>query len=115
MRKSEFNGIYHMIDALDPAVIREQRLAELRDLAEFRYRKLAAIKAWSDPEAIAQRKAERELESQKALERGKAMAEKAKDDLKFKALSEMIKITPIVKPKQKKTWLDMFVRLLGRG
>lgn len=49
MKVNEIPGIYFSAFELSPETIKAQRLAELKDLAEYRQRHLKAIQDWSDP------------------------------------------------------------------
>ena len=45
----DISGIFWNFEELNPEYICAQRMAELKDLAEYRMRHLQAIKEWSDP------------------------------------------------------------------
>lgn len=49
MKVTELPGIYWHMDVISPEAFKAQRMAELKDLAEFRARHLKAIQDWSDP------------------------------------------------------------------
>lgn len=115
MRITESTGIHYQMDALDPDVIRLQRMAMLADVAEHNRRRMAAIKAWSDPQAIAERNSEHEAHAQAALELGKKMAAKALAD-QMQALDYKPPILPGITVKScpkpvKRSWLS---RIFGK-
>lgn len=50
--KDEFPSIIEQTQSLDPTVIREQRMQELKNIADYRRQRLDTIKEWSkDPAA----------------------------------------------------------------
>lgn len=49
MRLHELTGIYHYMDTISPEAMREQRMAELEQMAKYRALKLQQYKDWSDP------------------------------------------------------------------
>lgn len=119
------------VNQINPEVERAQRQAELKDMMEWRGRRLAAYKAWSQPEAVAERKAKHEAEAAAALELGQQMAIVAKQQMLDKKLDEemrkldlgpkqiaseamsKIKITRVIKPSAAKIpwWRRMLNRL----
>lgn len=91
---------------LSPDVIRAQRQAELKQIAAYRAHRMAAYAAWSNPEAIALRKAEHEAAAAKALEAGKAMALQAREQIASKKEDELMKhewkLSPIMRTRAAK-------------
>ena len=93
-------------DGLSPEAQRAQRLAELKDIAEYKRRHLEAIKAWSDPNKRAA------IQSQYHLDEVCARIEWDYDEyLKSqpppKSWLDYARITPINKQPPKKRWHDI--------
>lgn len=107
MKDIELIPFVTQTDALSQAIQQEQFLAEIRQDAKYRQKRLAAYAAWSKPEAIAKRRVEHEAAAAAALESGKKLAEIAKEqikaDLEMRELSDVFKapvnftITPMIK------------------
>ena len=49
MKINEVIGIYHHMEELSPEVKRAQRMAELKNLSEYRAKVLQRYKDWADP------------------------------------------------------------------
>lgn len=117
------SAFFEAYEAISPEAAMAQRLAELRDVAEFRQRHARAYKEWSKPENIDLRKAQAELEAPRALEAGKKISEamKKRDEEFKKAVADGsvtveklkgITITPIYKPSLvKESWFSRMKKL----
>ena len=114
MRQSDFNpGIVIQHIELDPAVLRAQRMQELRDLAEWRHRRLNLIKEWSDPVKRAERQA-RFAEEHAAAQ--KIWAEQLEEDNKpsaQKPFFERIHVRPITNPRPLKWYQRLWRKISG--
>lgn len=116
MRVNETAGIFHHMEQISPETFQAQRLQELRDVAEWRGRRIAAYKAWSDPKAIAERKAAHEKDAAAALERGQRLAELARAQQqevkesrpKLQGISVVTVLTPIPRT----SWWQRFLAWL---
>lgn len=74
---SHFPSVIEQSMEMDPEVLRAQRMQEIKDLAEWRSRRLIAYKEWSDPKKREAKKAAYE----KDMEDGKAkLADIIKDE-----------------------------------
>lgn len=111
-------GIIMQVDAISPEVERAQRMAELKDIAEYRARHLRAIQEWSIPELRLKRQAQyaRELEEAKLI-----FAEQVARDARVWEMHkpmgkdrfcQYVAINMLGKPKLKRKWyqkiLDWF-------
>lgn len=103
-------GYVSHFQQLDPEVIRAQRLQELKDVAEWRARRLQAYKDWADPE---KREAMKAKVAKEMLDEREKLSGTFIDDYRVRTvrqdrfidgLSERIKVTPIVKPLPKRKW-----------
>ncbi len=75
MKQNELIGIYHHMEQISPEAAREQRMAELNNLATYRSQRIAAYMAWSKPDAIAERQKKHDEEAAAALANGKRLAD----------------------------------------
>lgn len=109
-------GIIIQHEAISPEVVRAQRLAELKDIAEYRARHLKAIQDWSDP--VKRKKIQDEHAAAERAAR-EEMAGKDIDPYRVRTVKNQtfiapltFKVTPIVKPLLKRPWwrrlLDWF-------
>lgn len=100
-----------MFHELDPAVLRAQRMQELKDLAEWRARRLQAFRDWSDPvkRAARQEQAARELEA--AHKRWAEMAEEERAPLKLKSFFERVSVRQVAPPPRKKLYQRLWLWL----
>ena len=92
-------------------------MAELKNIAEYRARRMDAYRAWVDPAAIAKRKLEHEEAAAAALEAGMTLSKIAQEQMASKKLDEEVKahfkISPLTRatPKPRRWWqrlLDWF-------
>jgi hypothetical protein len=110
VRVNETAGIFASVDQISPEAFKAQRMQELKDIAEWRQRRVAAYQAWSTPEAIAERKAKHEAAAPAALELGRQLsaiaehqiAEAKKDAPRLKLAG--ISVTPVIRPVRRTWW-----------
>lgn len=109
----EFTGEFQMMEAITPEAMRAQRQAELAAMVRWRVEKLEAYKAWSQPEARIAREKELVSAAAAAFERGMRMAMIAKEQAAEKRLAlSTMKVTPLYKPKPKRSWWWRLIRRL---
>lgn len=97
------------VDQISPEVERAQRLQELKDVAEWKARRMASYRSWVTPDAVAQRQREYELAAAAALEQGRAMAAEARRQQLEAKLEKSLKPSfnisaPYVKEQPKISW-----------
>lgn len=117
MKLNDSIGIFHHMEQLNPDVIRAQRIQELKDIAEWRARRMKAYREWVEPANVAYRQLKHEEDALAALERGKALARaaelqmdiaKAERDIR-KAMA--FKLTPFTK--KASTKIPWWIRILN--
>ena len=99
---------------LSPEVIRAQRMAELEQMAKYRYAKMEAYRDWADPVKRAAMKMRAEAE---ALAARNKMAGKLVDDYRVRPKDawmlddwhHKVLITPITKPVIKTRWYQFIL------
>ncbi len=100
-----------MFQELDPAVEREQRMAELDQIAKYRAAKLKIIQEWSDPVHRELRKAEVERESWEARKKVAAEAERYAEMFDDGDMHQLGSVTVIQKePEPKRSWFSRLFR-----
>lgn len=114
MRQNELNPAYVIEHhELDPSVLRAQRMAELKDIAEWRRRRLNKIMEWSNPEKRAKILAASEREMGEAK---RIWAEQLKENLKpLDPKGCLFQIRPITKPRALKWYQRVWLLLTGQG
>lgn len=107
MKTSDLSGIHFQFDSmLSEETIRAQRLAELKDIAEWRAKRLQAIKDWSEPKAVAER-AEK-------YQAGPIIKPPPRlEKLEFEPLPG-ITLTPVIKSTKRRAWYVRLLRWLRR-
>ncbi len=103
-------GIIMQVDAISPETERAQRMAELKNIAEYRARHLQYIKDWSDPDKRAKIQAVHAVEERQARE---SLAGESVDNYRVRTVQggmSRIVMTEIVKPTPKLSW---YKRLLN--
>ncbi len=117
--RDELPGIIMNVDQISPEVERAQRLQELKDVAEWKARRMAAYRNWVTPEAVAERQREYELAAAAALEQGRAMAAEARRQQLEAKLEKSLKPSfnisaPYVKEQPKLNWWRKLVNRIWR-
>ena len=105
MRQTEI-GIFHMHQEISPEAIKAQRMAELRDIAEYRARHLKAVMDWSDPVKRATIIDRNEREIRHAQELVEGTTRHLPPRL---SLDDLVGVVPVVKPAPKRSWLARLI------
>lgn len=116
----ETTGIIFETQVASPEACKAQKMAELKNLAEYRAGKLQKYVEWSKPEAIAARYAEHlaaaEAARQKAAE-VLALIKKQEEASKLYEAEKMpqFKISPLIKTKLKIHWFKRLCQRIKSG
>lgn len=98
------------MEQISPEAFKAQRMAELKDIAEWRARHLQYVKDWSDPVKRAQIQADIAF-AEKVARKIESMREVLPAQ-PLRPLADILTIVPVFKPQPKKrSWL---ARLFGR-
>ncbi len=118
MKLNEPTGIFMQHEAISPEVERAQRMAELKNIAEYRASKLRYIQEWSDPVKRAKIQAEHAAAEKKAREslEGKYIDDyrvrTVKNEVFVGTLNAIVTMKPIAKPKM--PWWERLLAWLLR-
>lgn len=115
MRLNETIGIFYEARTISPEAFKAQRLAELADIAEFRARRLGAIKKWSeDPASREVMKAVATAEERQARREVASEAQRFAKWFDENDRRNLGAVTPTYKAPFKQSWIERLADWLGR-